>query len=370
MIKTTALLTGIVFSISLNAQNVGIGTTTPRFQLSFPATNGQKISLYDDGNPAGLNFGVGVSGNQLLQIHSATAGDDIAFGYGSSSFFQERMRIKGNGNVGINNINPSDRLDVNGNINVTGTIKANGVDGTANQVLMKNSSGSLAWGDMCSYKNFKGFINTTATVWTVPANVTRVTVEAWGAGGGGSKSGGGAGGGYIIAQLDVQPGNTLTITCGAGGSPGTNGNGGIGALGGNTTVDVSAAITTQLVAFGGNGATTTQPGMGRTGFSSNPNIQHIIYSGENGTITTETYSEFQAGVFFTTVNYGKGGDAAFAPNTGAKGGLFVYNTANINSVNRLYWPGNGNLPGGGGTGFTETSIYGTYGGNGMVIVRW
>ena len=370
MIRTTALLTGIVFSISLHAQNVGIGTTTPRFQLSFPGTNGQKISLYDDGNPAGLNFGIGVSGNQLLQIHSATAFDDIAFGYGSSNFFQERMRIKGNGNVGINNINPTDRLDVNGNINVTGTIKANGVDGTANQVLMKNSSGSLAWGDMCNYKNFKGFTNTTATVWTVPANVTRVTVEAWGAGGGGSKSGGGGAGGYIIAQLDVAAGNTLTITCGAGGAPGTNGNGGSGSLGGNTTVDVAAAATTQLIAFGGNGATINQPGMGRPALSSNGNVQHIFYTGENGTATTETYSEFQAGVFFTSVNYGKGGDAPFAPNTGAKGGFLVYNTANITTINKIIAPGNGLTPGGGGTGYTETSIYGTYGGNGMVIVRW
>lgn len=370
MNKATALLTGIVFSISLNAQNVGIGTTAPRFQLSFPGTNGQKISLYDDGNPAGLNFGIGVSGNQLLQIHSATAGDDIAFGYGSSNFFQERMRIKGNGNVGIHTNTPSERLDVNGSINLTGTIKANGVDGTPNQVLMKNNSGALAWGDMCDFKNFKGFINTTATVWTVPANVTRVRVEAWGAGGGGSRSGGGAGGGYIIAQLDVVAGNTLTITCGTGGAPGTNGNGGTGTAGSNTTVDVSAATSTQLVAFGGNGAILNQPGMGRGGFSSNGNVQNIIYSGENGTATTETYSEFQAGVFFTTVNYGKGGDAPFAPNTGAKGGFLVYNTANINAINRIYAPGNGLTPGGGGTGYTETSIYGTYGGNGMVIIRW
>lgn len=35
-------------------------------------------------------------------------------------------------NVGVGITNPAERLDVNGNINVTGTIKANGVDGTAN----------------------------------------------------------------------------------------------------------------------------------------------------------------------------------------------------------------------------------------------
>jgi hypothetical protein len=35
-------------------------------------------------------------------------------------------------NVGVGITNPAEQLDVNGNINVTGTIKANGVDGTAN----------------------------------------------------------------------------------------------------------------------------------------------------------------------------------------------------------------------------------------------
>jgi hypothetical protein len=48
-------------------------------------------------------------------------------------------------NVGIGNPAPNEKLDVTGNINVTGTIKANGVDGTANQVLAKNASNNMAW---------------------------------------------------------------------------------------------------------------------------------------------------------------------------------------------------------------------------------
>ena len=40
-------------------------------------------------------------------------------------------------NVGINNPNPNEKLDVNGNINVTGTIKANGSAGSPNQVLKR-----------------------------------------------------------------------------------------------------------------------------------------------------------------------------------------------------------------------------------------
>lgn len=108
------IVTAVIFYFSANtySQNVGIGTTTPRFPLSFDAVNGAKISLYDDGNPGQLHFGLGIFSNQLLQIHSATASDDIAFGTGNSSFFIERMRIKGNGKVGIGISSPSAILHV------------------------------------------------------------------------------------------------------------------------------------------------------------------------------------------------------------------------------------------------------------------
>jgi hypothetical protein len=83
--------------------NIGIGTSTPGFPVNFPNTVGDKISLY--GN-SGNHYGFGIQGS-LLQIHSETVATDIAFGYGSSAFFIENMRIKGNGNVGISNSNPT-----------------------------------------------------------------------------------------------------------------------------------------------------------------------------------------------------------------------------------------------------------------------
>ena len=92
--------------------NTGIGISNPRFPLSFNNTNGDKISLYDDGNPSQLHFGFGIFSNQLLQVHSATSLDDIAFGYGKSVSFTETMRIKGNGNIGIGTITPAARLHV------------------------------------------------------------------------------------------------------------------------------------------------------------------------------------------------------------------------------------------------------------------
>ncbi len=77
--------------------NVGIGTATPDFPISLPNTLGDKISLWGTSGP---HYGFGIQGG-LMQIHSATTVDDIAFGYGSSSSLTERARIINNGEFGM-----------------------------------------------------------------------------------------------------------------------------------------------------------------------------------------------------------------------------------------------------------------------------
>lgn len=97
---------------SLTAEKVGIGTSTSTFPLGFKGELGDKISLYGE---SGTSFGFGIQ-NNLLQIHTQATNSDIAFGSGSSSNFNETMRIKGNGNVGIGNSTPGFPLSFKNNL--------------------------------------------------------------------------------------------------------------------------------------------------------------------------------------------------------------------------------------------------------------
>ncbi|NHM06729.1 hypothetical protein G4D82_05820 [Flavobacterium sp. CYK-4] len=83
--------------------NIALGNFIPVYPLHFPATLGDKISIFGSG---AAHYGFGVQ-SALLQMHSATSTDDIAFGYGNSAAFTENVRFKGTGEVGIGNSNPT-----------------------------------------------------------------------------------------------------------------------------------------------------------------------------------------------------------------------------------------------------------------------
>ena len=94
------------FSIN-PAGNIGVGINNAGFPLNFANVLGDKISLW---NNTGNTYGFGIQ-DHLMQIHTDASSADIAFGYGSSTTLIERMRIKGNGNVGIG-INPTAKLQI------------------------------------------------------------------------------------------------------------------------------------------------------------------------------------------------------------------------------------------------------------------
>ncbi|MEO6403948.1 MAG: glycine-rich domain-containing protein [Ferruginibacter sp.] len=266
-------------------------------------------------------------------------------------------------NVGIGNNSPSEKLDVNGNINVAGTIKANGVDGTANQVLMKNSSGVLAWGDMCDYKNAVTFTNIGSSTWPVPAGVTKVRVEVWGGGGGATGNGSGAGGGYVTGIFDVS-GGSVSYTVGAGGANGspTASSGAssqasyatfiINGLGGEGDISATSGNVAAGGLFSGNSASGFYGEVGEAG------AQNRF---EGYQLNSTTYRENQTG--------GKGGNGGHSENTGGKGAYLLRDGA-TSSVIYGYSGGHGRMPGGGGGGSLTWGGAVKNGGQGMVIIHY
>jgi hypothetical protein len=86
--------------------NIGIGETSPAVPLNFQSSTGPKISLWGS---SGNQYGFGIQPS-LLQIYTDVSNSDIAFGHGTSGSFTEKVRIKGNGNVGIGVANPTSPL--------------------------------------------------------------------------------------------------------------------------------------------------------------------------------------------------------------------------------------------------------------------
>lgn len=124
-----------------NTGNVGIANTNPRAPLSFSGALGSKISLWDDGNPGGANYGMGIQ-SALFQIYCYTINDNIAFGYGGSTSFNEVMRIKAAGRVGIGMTDPQQTLSVATGMNIDQSNSNNGA--IADNVLRFGSNSGEA----------------------------------------------------------------------------------------------------------------------------------------------------------------------------------------------------------------------------------
>lgn len=220
---------------------------------------------------------------------------------------------------------------------------------------------------------------TTSTTWQVPEGISTLLIYASGGGGGGGRGGdsglgvgpgGGGGGGSAgndkMAIVSVTPGETLTITIGAGGAGGTTGDGGNG---GSTTV-IGSSSGTLIVAYGGNGGKRGENGSveyyGEAGWPRSvpgsggaPGRVQSSW-GLSGEYGTSSYSAGGSG--------GRGGKSVLL-NYGASGGTGATSGSNAQ-------PGsNGTLGSGGGGGGGGDSYLGRYngapggsGGNGFVII--
>jgi hypothetical protein len=127
------------FLIRWDTHNIGLGTTTPNFPLSFTNVLGDKIALWDSGS--GNSFGFGMQSNQL-QIHTDATNSDIVFGTGSSTSFAETMRIKGTGNVGIGTNDSTAKLSIAGVTNYNSGLKLTGTSANGVGLALANSASS------------------------------------------------------------------------------------------------------------------------------------------------------------------------------------------------------------------------------------
>lgn len=100
-------------NLSYSNGNVGIGTSTPTAALSLGSNNANsKLLLWDDGTPNVLGFGVGP--NQF-RIHLGGYPEN-RFSFLDAPAGNEMVTILGTGNVGIGTTNPTQKLQVTGNI--------------------------------------------------------------------------------------------------------------------------------------------------------------------------------------------------------------------------------------------------------------
>lgn len=172
----------------------------------------------------------------------------------------------------------------------------------------------LAWTDPGTY------------LWTVPAGVTRICAEVYGAGGGGSNGAsapgtvvyGGGSGGYAKASIPVTPGDSVTIIVGTGGSPGsgTFSASCSGTAGGNTNI-ITGAYT--VAGAGGGGGLAV-------GYGAANGAGGAISGHQVGRQGAPGFGEFGGSTPFVGFNpagttYGGGGGCGLAGNGPAYAGL-------------------------------------------------
>lgn len=137
---------------ALGQQNVGIGTTNPITPLDVNSTAGF-LARFNGGNS--MFLGLYENGAYRGYLGSFSGADaDVDFGTGGGNTTGKlhftiqaspRLTIASNGNVGIGDMSPGSRLEVNGNANIRGRLLINGVGGTHGQVLTSKGGSAPEW---------------------------------------------------------------------------------------------------------------------------------------------------------------------------------------------------------------------------------
>jgi hypothetical protein len=139
---------------NINFINMGI-TSSGNSNPSYPVISGVNNSyLYSTGND--------------LIIGNATATKPVRFFTGGYALANERMRLDGNGNLGINNFAPTEKLDITGNLRLSGAFMPNNNAGALGNFLQSNGPGVAP-----SWVNVDGYLSTMS--WTLGGNAVGYT---------------------------------------------------------------------------------------------------------------------------------------------------------------------------------------------------
>ncbi len=223
--------------------------------------------------------------------------------------------------------------------------------------------------------------------WNVPAGISSINVQLWGAGGGGGRAdathlNSGGSGGYVAGTLSVTPSSTLTIIVGRGGNEAPTGSasyGGGGNLGSNSYYCSSGggrssiqktAGTDDVTAGGGGGAGTASYNTSNVATNGN------AFGGAGGSTTAGSSNAVSDVTSATGGTQASGGSGGVGTNSWGSGG----GTATGSSGSQ-YIGGDGSTPangsngsggggggyyggGGGGCGHTSSNVVQSNGGGG------
>ncbi len=138
-----------------NLSGLGIGEPIEEGDVPEEAISGIGWSL--TGNSVTSGEFIGTTNNQPLVIRTNNT---------------ERMRIATSGNVGIGTSNPSEKLDVAGNVRFSGALMPGGSAGTSGQVLVSQGAGNTPQWQTVSFTE-------TDPVWTADKGGTPTITGTW-----------------------------------------------------------------------------------------------------------------------------------------------------------------------------------------------
>ena len=201
------------------------------------------------------------------------------------------------GNVGIGTANPAAKLEVAGQLKITGGAPS------AGKVLTSDANGLATWEPGGALRGVQVF--TASGTWNKPLGVTKVIVEVVGGGGGGNSGNsvgcatggsGGSAGGYAKELIDVTAVSSVPVTVGAGGA---------GALGGTGPLSDPSLIVGQPGGTSSFGAYLQATG-GSSGYPSN----YLPGPGGVGSGGLINRSGQQGDAYITNVQLGRAGGSS------------------------------------------------------------